>query len=68
MVVLTVTGTTIDVTPFFSEVPFFGSSRPVPKATDDIMKLRESPTYILNEDTQLVMRAIGVSHTAWKRR
>ena len=26
----------------------------------------ESPTYILNEDTQLVMRAIGVSHTACK--
>ena len=24
------------------------------------------PTYILNEDTQLVMRAIGVSHTACK--
>ena len=26
----------------------------------------ESPTYILNEDTQLVIRAIGVSHTACK--
>ena len=26
----------------------------------------ESPTYILNEDTQPVMRAIGVSHTACK--
>ena len=24
----------------------------------------ESPTYILNEDTQPVIRAIGVSHTA----
>ena len=27
---------------------------------------RESPTYILNEDTQLVIRAIAVSHTACK--
>ena len=27
---------------------------------------RESPTYILNEDKQPVMRAIGVSHTACK--
>ena len=26
----------------------------------------ESPTYILNEDTQPVIRAIGVSHTACK--
>ena len=26
----------------------------------------ESPTYILNEDTQPVIRAIGVSHTAYK--
>ena len=26
----------------------------------------ESPTYILNEDTQLVIRAVGVSHTACK--
>ena len=25
-----------------------------------------APAYILNEDTQLVMRAIGVSHTACK--
>ena len=28
--------------------------------------LWESPAYILNEDTQLVIRAIGVSHTACK--
>ena len=27
---------------------------------------RESPTYTLNEDTQPVIRAIGVSHTACK--
>ena len=26
----------------------------------------ESPTYILDEDTQPVIRAIGVSHTAYK--
>ena len=26
----------------------------------------ESPTYILNEDTQPVIRAIGVSHTTCK--
>ena len=26
----------------------------------------ESPSYILNEDTQPVIRAIGVSHTACK--
>ena len=31
-----------------------------------LLLLGESPTYILNEDTQLVMRAIGVSHTACK--
>ena len=27
---------------------------------------RESPTYILDEDTQSATRAIGVSHTAGK--
>ena len=31
-----------------------------------LSELYISPTYILNEDTQLVMRAIGVSHTACK--
>ena len=32
----------------------------------NITYIGESPTYILNEDTKLVMRAIGVSHTACK--
>ena len=31
-----------------------------------IMLQGESPTYILNEDTQPVIRAIGVSHTPCK--
>ena len=38
-----------------------------PVDSDSYIELQgESPTYILNEDTQPAIRAIGVSHTAYK--
>ena len=37
-----------------------------PFSQKTVQCLGESPTYILNEDTQPVIRAIGVSHTARK--
>ena len=50
-----------------SETGFIVSAHRLPNITLlTLIATLESPTYIVNEDTQPVIRAIGVSHTACK--